>query len=492
MAELKDLELLVRSRVPLLVVETHEEGKARDLLVQLGVRLGKAVFLWTVTQGLRRLDMDMGTQAHNADPAAVLRHIKASSVAGIYVLADFHPFLDEALNVRLIKEIALEHASNDHTLVLLSHELQVPAELERLAAQVTLKLPDQGRLVEIVKEEAKRWSSSNGNLKVKTDSVTLDALVRNLRGLTERDARRLARAAIVDDGAITHSDLPEVMQAKQELLNRSGVLAFEYDTERFGHVGGMRSIKQWLEVRKPAFACDDLPVGLDPPKGLLLLGVQGCGKSLVAKAVAGLFHVPLLRMDFGALYNRFFGESERNLREALTTAEVMAPCVLWIDEIEKGVSTERNDGGTSRRILGTLLTWMAERKAAVFLVATANDIQSLPPELIRKGRFDEVFFVDLPRSDVRENIFEIHLRRRDVDPACCDLDELAHASEGFSGAEIEQAVVSALYRAHAARRDVSMDDLRQEISATRPLSRLMAEKISALREWAADRTVPAD
>jgi SpoVK/Ycf46/Vps4 family AAA+-type ATPase len=280
------------------------------------------------------------------------------------------------------------------------------------------------------------------------------------------------------------------MQAKYELLNRGGVLAFEYDTAQFADLGGMSRLKEWLRRRKPAF--DGSAPQLDAPKGVLLLGVQGCGKSVAAKAAAGIFGVPLLRLDFAAIHNKYIGESERNLRESLATAETMAPCVLWIDEIEKGVSTGDGDNGTSRRLLGSFLTWLAEKKTRVFVVATANDISSLPPELVRKGRMDEIFFVDLPSAAVREEVLRIHAKKRSLTLADNHVKQLATVCEGFSGAEIEQAVVSAVYAAHATNEPVGAQHVLHEIRATRPLSVTMAEKILELRSWAAERTVPAD
>jgi SpoVK/Ycf46/Vps4 family AAA+-type ATPase len=282
------------------------------------------------------------------------------------------------------------------------------------------------------------------------------------------------------------------MHAKYELLGRDTLLSFEYETAKFSEVGGMARLKQWLEVRRNFFLGED--TSLDPPKGILLLGVQGCGKSLAAKAAAGIFGVPLLRFDFGVLYNKYYGETERNLRRALETAGLMSPCVLWMDEIEKGVATSStdDDDGLSRRVLGELLTWMSEKKKPVFLVATANDILRLPPELIRKGRFDEIFFVDLPSAQNRRDILTIHLRKRNLDPARFDLEALIKATDGFSGSEIEQAVVSAMYTAHAQGREVSQADLLAEFQQTRPLSVVMAEKVEALREWASTRTVACD
>jgi SpoVK/Ycf46/Vps4 family AAA+-type ATPase len=281
------------------------------------------------------------------------------------------------------------------------------------------------------------------------------------------------------------------MQAKYELLNRGGILQYEYDTTRFAEVGGLSNLKRWLELRKPAFAADDKSAHLDKPRGVLLIGVQGCGKSLAAKATAGIFDLPLVRLDFASLYNKYHGETEKNLRESLRTADVMAPCVLWIDEIEKGLAGRGGETGTTQRVLGTFLTWMAEKSGAVFVVATANDISGLPPELVRKGRFDELFFVDLPDEDVRRRIFEIHLESRGQENTDIDLDVVATQSDGFSGAEIEQAIVSALYAAHANGATLTTAYLSDELDNTKPLSVVMSERIAALREWAAGRTVPS-
>jgi SpoVK/Ycf46/Vps4 family AAA+-type ATPase len=295
---------------------------------------------------------------------------------------------------------------------------------------------------------------------------------------------------IFDDGALLPSDLPVVAQAKYELLNRGGVLSFEYDTARFADLCGMVKLKEWLKQRRPAF--DGSAPKLEAPKGVLLLGVQGCGKSVAAKAAAGIYGVPLLRLDFAAIHNKYIGESERNLRESLATADMLAPCVLWIDEIEKGVATGEGDSGTSKRLLGTFLTWLAEKKTKVFVVATANDISALPPELIRKGRFDEIFFVDLPTTAIRCDIFKIHAAKRELPLSDADALGLAEACQGFSGAEIEQAIVSAVYAAHATGQPANASHVLTEIRSTRPLSIVMAEKIAELRLWAKDRTVQAE
>ena len=487
---LHDLELLLQSHVPLIVAETLEERRVVTLFRQLVMRLGRPLFHWSVTDGVRRMEFETPPNRQTADPVEALKHIRACTKGGVYLLADFHPYLDDAVNIRLLKEIALNYAEVPHTLVLVSHRCEIPPELRVFTARFDLALPEKSHLEEIVREEANRWCQDNGGRKVQTDRSTLDRLVQNLAGLTARDARRLARGAIRDDGAITETDLPTVMEAKYRLLDRGGALSFEYDTARFSEVGGLSNLKSWLQRRRQAFAEPD-PV-LAAPKGILLVGVQGGGKSLAAKAVAGLWGLPLLRLDFGSLYNKFFGETERNLREAIKTAEVMSPCVLWIDEIEKAVAQGDNDGGVSQRILGTLLTWMAENRKPVFIVATANAIDRLPPELVRKGRLDEIFFVDLPDVDVRRQIFEIHLRKRGIAPAEFDLDKLATESEGFSGAEIEQAVVSGLYLAREQRVDLNTGHVLAEIRQTRPLSTVMSERLTSLRAWAKGRTVMAD
>lgn len=490
MPEQKDLELLILGHTPILQIETHEEKRALDLLVRIATHNVIPLFKWSVTEGLRRVDIDLGVQRHNAEPRDVLGHIKSSSTDGIYVLLDFDPYIQEPVNERYIKEIAMQFEGSSNKLVFISHKIDIPAGLSKRVARFELRLPDSTALEQIVRDEAARWQRESGE-KVTTESRTLERMVQNLSGLTFNDARRLIRNAIVDDGAITDQDLPEVMQAKYQLLNRDDVLSFEFETTRFSEVGGMRQLKLWLQQREKIFHGLVDQSGIDTPRGVLLLGVQGCGKSLAAKAIAGIWRVPLLRFDFGALYDKYIGESEKNLRESLKTAEVMAPCVMWIDEIEKGISGG-NDDGTSRRILGALLTWLAENRSNVFIVATANNIDELPPELIRKGRFDEIFFVDLPKQDVRKQIFSIHLDKRQVNQSEIDLDRLAAESDGFSGSEIEQAVVSAIYSSYGKGEPMTTANLLREIKATRPLSVVMDAQIMQLRQWAQSRTVAVD
>ena len=492
----KDLELILRSRMPIVVIETDDEERMLALLRSIALARVSAdympLFRWTITDGLQRLDIELEPQLHNSDPPDVLRHIRAVTKPGIYVLLDFHPYLQDPVNIRLLKDICVRFSEVSRHILLVSHQVELPRELEGFAARLEMALPDEAERQRIVTRVAAEYSEANSGTKVQFDPKAYEMLIRNLSGLPERDTAQLARNAIFQDGAITSSDIPGVMQAKYELLNRGGILHYEYDTARFNEVGGLENLKRWLSLRKPAFMSEADARHLDTPKGILLIGIQGCGKSLAAKATAGVFGLPLLRLDFGAVYNKYHGESERNLRESLKTADVMAPCVLWIDEIEKGLAGRGGETGTAQRVLGTFLTWMAEKNDLVFLVATANDISALPPELVRKGRFDELFFVDLPTTDIRARIFAIHLASRGQDPKSIDINAVAREANGFSGAEIEQAIVSALYAAHAHRSALDTQHLLDELSRTRPLSVLMAEKIDALRMWANGRTVPSD
>ncbi len=494
MNDRRDLELVLDSGTPLIVVETTDETRLLELLRDLAIshsRQGyRPLFRWSVTDGLQRVDMDIEVQTHKVDPEEVLRHIRGVQKPGIFALLDFHPYLSEPLKVRLLKDVALAASRWNVTVLLIGHRIELPQELVGFSARFALSLPDAKARQTIVDQCIEKLEEER-NLPVRVDPAAKALLVRNLSGLTHADAERLARNAVRDDAAITASDVEAVMRAKYQLLNRGGVLSFEYEIARLEELAGFSTFKRWLHERRGAFD-PERPKRLDTPRGVLLLGVQGCGKSLASKAVASAFGLPLLRLDFGALYNKYHGETERNLRESLAAAETLSPCVLWLDEIEKGMATGNDDSGTARRVLAGLLTWMSERRAPVFLVATANDVTELPPELIRKGRFDEIFFVDLPPPASRAAILNLHLRKRDLAPERMPIAELVVATDGFSGAEIEQGIVACLYSAHALRQQPDGSHLLAEFRKTRPLSVVMAERVDALREWARDRTVPAE
>ncbi|HWS58198.1 MAG TPA: AAA family ATPase, partial [Actinotalea sp.] len=465
---------------------SRDEVRALEMVVAAARPVGLPVFRWTATEGLTRQDVDSGPpQRFNAEAGEVLRTIRQTDLAGVYVLVDLHPFLDDPVHVRLLKDIAQGYPVVARTVVLLSYALDLPPELEHLAARLQVALPGGPERLAIVETAVREWSREHGQL-VPVDPRARDLLVENLRGLSAVEAERLARGAVAD-GALRPSDLPAVMQAKYALLNRDGVLGYEHDVPSVRDVGGMGRLVRWLELRRAAF--DGSSPDLDTPRGVLLVGVQGCGKSMLAKAAAGVLGVPLLHLDLAAVHNKYVGESERILRETLRTAEVLAPCVLWIDEIEKALAVD--EAGATRRVLGTFLTWLAERRSAVFVVATANDVTDLPPELVRKGRFDEIFFVDLPDDDARRHILQVHAARRGLVLGPAQAAGLAAASAGFSGAELEQAVVSARYAAHDGGGPVTAEHVLAEIRATSPLSVVLAERIGALRRWADGRTVPA-
>jgi hypothetical protein len=491
MSELQDLTTLVRAATPLLVIETVDEQRVIECFRHVISQALRPLWRWTLTDGLTRLDFMQPDEEVAPDAGATLDAIRTASERGIYLLFDFHPFLRYAMTLRQMREIVQRQSSSAHTIVLVGARIELPEELEALSMRVPLSLPDIKELAAILRAEALAWQREQGR-RVEVDGEAARTIVRNLLGLAAPDARRIVRKLIYNDGALTANDLPELMQAKFDLLNRSGLLHYEYATASFADIAGVSRVRDWVQRRRGVFLAATPDPMLDPPKGVLLLGVQGCGKSLAAKAIAGGFGVPLVRLDFGALYNKYQGETEKNLREALQSTELLAPCVLWIDEIEKGLASGGEDGGVSRRVLGYLLTWMAERKAKVFAVATANAVQELPAELLRKGRFDEIFFVDLPQTSVRTEIFAMHLRRRKLPVEQFDLAALAAASEGFSGAEIEQAIVSALYDASSGNAPLEQATLLAALEQTRPLSVLMHEQVEALRIWARGRCVPAD
>jgi SpoVK/Ycf46/Vps4 family AAA+-type ATPase len=510
MNDQRDLTLIIRSRFPIVLVETHEESRMLALLERVAQLEGQGLFVWTAADGLQRRDNPLaaapgsyslssvqrgpygrGPIADTISIGSALKHIHATNFNGIYVLVDVQPYLEDPVNLRHLKSIAQDYERNPRTLVLIGSRMTLADDLQRLSARFELKLPDAVAMRDLIANESKN-AIRFGTISSIDDAEAVTLISQHLVGLCTEDARRIVRQCLTDDGQITLEDVARVLKAKHDKLGANGVVQMELGTTRLADVAGLANLKRWLTQRRAAFIGDAAAMGLDPPKGMLLLGVQGGGKSLAAKAVAGAWHLPLLRLDFATLYDKWLGETERKLREALKFADSMAPCVLWMDEIEKGIATGAADGGESRRLLGTLLTWMAERTSKVFMVATANDIENLPPELIRKGRFDEIFFVDLPDAATRAEIFRLHLARRKLDVAKFDIAKLADTAKGFSGAEIEQAIVSGLYEAHATGKALNTMHVLTETVRTRPLSVVMAEKMAALRAWAASRTVSAN
>ncbi len=483
-----DFQTLVRSGYALVVVETHEEERVLAELRRAATELKLPLLTWSLTRGLCRDGED--TSIYKTEKAPMmLAHIAAAGIPAIYFLQDFQSQLADAFSARQLREIAQLPRAGRPTLVLCAPSFQVPETLEKEVIRHDFRPPSRDELRKLVRDRIQ----DRGDVALKISRTDFEQLLSHLEGMTFREAERVV-GVLLTDGSLSAEDLSEVVRQKHRLVEQSGVLEWIDVPGSLDDVGGLAQLKDWLLKRARAFSPEARALGLDPPKGVLLLGVQGCGKSLCAKAVAAAWRMPLLRFDPASLYDKYVGESEKNLQRALAQAGRMAPSVLWIDEIEKALGTAGGgdaDGGLSRRILGSFLGWMQERARPVFVVATANDITLLPPELLRKGRFDEIFFVDLPSFEARQRIFRIHLLKRKQDPEVIDLGALALATEGFSGAEIEQAVIDALYEVLAGRAfDTGL--LLSCIGATRPLSVVMSEKVRALHQWALGRTVPAD
>jgi ATPase family associated with various cellular activities (AAA) len=503
-AQVDALVELLGTHVPVVVLRTHDEKRVLALAEAAARRTQRALWSWSASRGLKALHgmklrlADAGAGGHPGGGAtlelpAALKAIEQLDGPALVLLLDIHPFMNHPVTTRALKELALRAESSQVQLAFVGHAVELPEELAPWAAPFEIEPMTPARVAAVLTEEITRQRGRSGR-DVAGCQRTLESLQRHLAGLPEASVRHLARLAL-GDGQITAADLARVLAAKQAALGAAELLVFEQDLPELAAVAGMKALKRWLLLRRGPFLDPSAAAGLPPPKGMLLLGVQGAGKSLAAKAVAASWQLPLFRLDFGALHDKWQGESERKLREALRTAEAMQPCVLWMDEVEKGLaggSAGDGDGtGATRRMLGTLLTWMAERRSRVFLVATANDIQALPPELVRKGRFDEIFFVDLPDEAARAELMRIHLGRLGIGFDDAALALLVAASVGFSGAEIEAAAVAARYEAHALARPAQAAGVLAELARTRPLSVTRAEAVQALRDWAAERAVPA-
>ena len=490
---LSDLDKLIQLRTALVAIESVEETRVLHHLTELANSRNTCLYTWDAANGLACVTHIVQLPTCGTLKEA-LAYVKTDIAEGWVLVLDPQPHLKDPAVERQLKEIGEDNQGKNRVLLLIGDHMELPADLRRLTTYFIPPLPDTEMIREIYYEEVYKWLQEDHGRKFMKPGDMEDKLIRHLSGLNEEDVRRLLAESIRDDGRFTLEDIKRILKFKRETTSQGGLVEFGIETLGFDHVGGLYKLKHWLELRRAAFTGEETAFEVDAPKGILLLGVQGSGKSLAAKAVAGNWHVPLMRLDFGNLYSKWLGESEHNLKEALRQAEAMAPCVLWIDEIEKGIANDGGDvdGGVSRRILGSLLTWMSERSSKVFLVATANDVSRLPPELLRKGRFDEIFFVDLPDSTVRRDIFAIHLGKRRLDPRFFNLMQLAQASAGFSGSEIEQVVIDGMYRALGVRETPRTEHLLTELESTRPLSVVMAEKIAHLRAWAKDRTVPAD
>ena len=495
----EELETLIRARYPIIYVVSPEEQRVQQLLVQIAERRQKTVYEWSCTTGLTpsgaSIQLQKNRNSPTRDPLAALDQVIEQVDPAIFLFKDFHPFLGKGNHavVRKLKEIALQLKNSFKTIVLVSPVLEVPVEIEKEMTVLHLPLPSLPELSELLEKivaDVRRFRQ----IKIDLEEGGRERLLQAARGLTLSEAENVFARILVRKERLTGDEVAEVLEEKRQLVRKNGLLEYYDSQESFADVGGLDALKDWLQKRAIAFTPAAREFGLSPPRGVLLIGVQGCGKSLCAKAVARLWEVPLLRFDIGRMFGSFVGSSEDNIRRAIQVAESVAPAILWIDEIDKafaGNSNHAGDSGTSARVLGTFLTWLNEKTAPVFVVATANDISSLPPELLRKGRLDEIFFVDLPAVKEREEIVAIHLRRRGRDPAAYPTKELAKASEGFSGAEIEEAINSALYEAFYEEVPLGDEQLFAALKKSVPLSRTMQEQLTQLRDWAHGRARPA-
>lgn len=491
-----ELDVYVRARYPLLWIVTPEEGRAIAEIVALAEDQKKRILMWSITQGLTNPALPNNKpDTSKRDPLALLSAILEDSEPCIWILRDFHPFLRDHTVVRRLREAAFELGPTNKTIMLLGPILKIPPELEKEVTVVDFSLPNESEL-DAMLSRISQSLNNHARASVKLDMRQRTRLVKACLGLTQTEAENAISKAVIQAKGLLNEDAIEAVTAeKQQIIRKSGLLEFYASDERLNGVGGLDTLKEWLRKRVRAFTNEARAFGLPEPKGILLVGVQGCGKSLVAKSVANSWRLPLLRLDVGRLFASLVGSSEENLRNAIKVAESIAPVVLWVDEIEKGfsgvASSNVSDAGTAARVFGSFITWLQEKQSPVFVIATANSVSHLPPELVRKGRFDEIFFVDLPNVEERSDIWRIHLEKRDRAPEQFDLSNLAMASDGLSGAEIEQAVIAGLYEAFDQGQPLRMEDLLDVLQDTVPLSRMMAEEIDELRTWAQQRARPA-
>jgi hypothetical protein len=490
-AAVHDLKSLVLSFHPLIAIETVEEERVRALIGEVAADLNLPFYEWSVTSGFNRV------HGHRIDatddPQAVLRHIgDIAEIDAIYLLKDLSTHLANANVSRALRELAQRLTSTKSAIVLTGDPIELPKEREGVAIRFALQLPDADELRSVVRAVIEQMSRRQ-RVQVDLSRDEAQSLVRALSGLTANQARQVIAQAIVNDGRLAADDMPAIMRCKGELIERGGILEFFAVEENSFELGGFPRLKSWLADARVGFTAEARALNLEPPKGVLLVGVQGCGKSLAAKFIAREWQLPLLKLDAGRLYEKYVGESEKNFRRATATAEAMAPVILWVDEIEKAfgqASGSDADGGLSQRLFGAFLTWLQEKKESVFVVGAANDLTRVPPELLRKGRFDEIFFVDLPTGDERRTILTIHLGLRRQNAAAFDLDRLAAATDGFSGAELEQAVISSLYRALQRKVPPSTETILEAVRSTVPLSVSRREDVDRIRAMAAGRFTP--
>ncbi|GAP98156.1 stress-responsive protein Ycf46 [Leptolyngbya sp. NIES-2104] len=488
----EELNILLQAQYPLIYLVTSEEERAEQAISILAqTKPPKRLYLWTVTHGIVEYGQPRSVTQHNTvSPEAAIEWVMRQREPGIFVFKDLHPFIDSPAVTRWLRDAIASFKGTQKAIVLMSPMQNIPIELEKEVVVIDFPLPNMTELNQVLTAQLDL---------VRTRRITTETrekLLKAALGLTRDEAEKVYRKAQVTAGRLTEEEVDIVLSEKKQLIRRNGILEYIEEDETIDSVGGLDELKHWLRQRSDAFTERAREYGLPQPKGMLILGVPGCGKSLIAKTTSRLWGLPLLRLDMGRVYDgSMVGRSEANLRNALKTAESISPAILFIDEMDKAFAgttgSADSDGGTSSRIFGSFLTWMQEKTSPVFVMATANRVERLPGEFLRKGRFDEIFFVDLPNAEERKEIFRIHLAKRRREIERFDLDQLANVCDGFSGAEIEQALVAAMYEAFAQDREFTQLDIIAASRATLPLSKTMTEQVTALRDWARQRARPA-
>lgn len=489
----EELHILVQAQYPLIYLVTAEEERAEQAIAKIAQLKpqNRRVYLWTVTHGIVEYGQPRQATQHNTvSPEAAIEWTVRQKEPGIFIFKDLHPFISSAAVTRWLRDAIASFKGTEKAIILMSPYQEIPIELEKDVVVLDFPLPDLNELNQVLSEQLEVIKNR------RTTTEVREKLLKATLGLTRDEAEKVYRKAYVKAGQLTEEEVDIILSEKKQLIRRNGILEYIEEDETLNAVGGLEELKRWLKQRSNAFTERAREYGLPQPKGMLILGVPGCGKSLIAKTTSRLWGLPILRLDMGRVYDgSMVGRSEANLRNALKTAESISPVILFIDELDKafagGTGSADSDGGTSSRIFGSFLTWMQEKTSPVFVMATANRIERLPGEFLRKGRFDEIFFVDLPTPDEREDIFRIHLNKRRTDIGRFDLQQLAKVSDGFSGAEIEQALIAAMYEAFAQDREFTQLDIIAAIKSTLPLSRTMTEQVTALRDWARQRARPA-
>ncbi|MCP4133340.1 MAG: AAA family ATPase [bacterium] len=481
----KKIEYLIRARYPIIYLVSSEESRVEDSLQTIASNRTKKILFWSITKGMESEDGNAISDLR--EPIKALEYISEANINGIFVLRDFHPYLNDPVVIRKLRDLNKILKSTMKNIILLSATLKIPPEIEKEVAVVDYKLPTREEL-NVILESVLRSVEKPGDLDIFDDPRKREKILEAALGLTSEEAENVFARSLVETRQF---DIDIILSEKEQIIRKSGVLEFYKTSEHIEDVGGLENLKGWLQKRTSAFTKEARDFGLPQPKGVLLTGIPGCGKSLTAKAISTMWQLPLLKLDVGKVFSSLVGSSEENVRNAIKTAESIAPSILWLDELEKGFagmdSSGSSDAGTSSRVFGTFITWLQEKTSPVFVVATSNNVSSLPPELLRKGRFDEIFYVDLPNVEERKAIFKIHLKKRHRNPSLFDVEMLAEATLGYSGAEIEQIIISALYDAFDSKEEISDERLIQSIKEIIPLSQTMQEQMNKIREWAKSR-----